>query len=179
MMTAAALDRTDLVARLATLRAARPGLALRAARGDDDARDDLARVDAAISEAERDFDILILAGQETARLAVAQAERDAAEERRRLEAAFAAAEMARTAAYVRVEETLDELIGHVRDAMAAARELDTLGSALGQRPATAPTYATAGQVAARIVGRLGADAGLRGVVPPVDGSRPLTGGASS
>ena len=136
-MTAAALDRTDLVARLATLRAARPGLALRAARGDDDARDDLARVDAAISEAERDFDILILAGQETARLAVAQAERDAAEERRRLEAAFAAAEMARTAAYRRIEDSLAELGRHALAAEAAARELDRLAVPLGRAPIAA------------------------------------------
>ena len=127
--------------------------------------------------AERDLDILAAATQETRRLARVQAERDAADRRRELEAAFAAAETARTAAYVRVERTLDELLGYVRAAVDAARDLDRLGAALGHDPMTSPSRGTAGLLAARIVGRLGADGGLRGVVPPVDGSRRLAGGA--
>ncbi len=176
---ALAIDRDTIVGHLAELRARRPSLALRAARGDDDARRELAAVDADARAYEFDIQLLALAGAEERRLAVAQAERDAAEQRRRLEATYARAEQDRTTAYRHVEETLDELVGHVRDAMAAARALDTLGSALGQRPATSTTHGTAGLLAARIVGRLGADGGLRGVVPPVDGSRPLAGGASS
>ena len=172
------IDRSDLVARVATLRAARPALALQAARGDAVARRDLDQLDGDVMSAERDLDILAAATQETRRLARVQAERDAAEERRELEAAFAAAETARTAAYVRVERTLGELLGHVQAAVDAARDLDRLGAAMGRRPMTSWAYATAGQLAARIVGRLGADGGLRGVVPPVDGSRPLAGGAS-
>ena len=130
-------DRTDLVARVATLRAARPALALQTARSDAGARDELARVDAAISEAERDLDILILAGQETARLAVVQAERDAGEERRRLEHAYVEAERARTAAFRRVEATLTELGGHALAAEAAAREMDRLAAPLGRAPIAA------------------------------------------
>ncbi len=175
---ALAIDRSDLVARVATLRAARPGLAVRAARGDDDARRELAAIDADVHGYERDLDVLALAGAEERRLAAVQRERDAAEERRRLEATYARAEQDRTTAYRHVEETLDQLVGHVRAAVDAARDLDRLGPALGHYPMTAPSYGTAGQLAARIVGRLGADGGLRGLVQPVDGSRPLVGGAS-
>jgi len=174
---ATTIDRSDLVTRLAGLRARRPGLALRAARGDDDARRELAAVDADVHGYESDIELLALAGAEERRLAAVQAERDAAEERRRLEATYAQAEQDRTVAYRHVERVLDELVGHVRAAMAAARELDRLGPALKHHPMTAPSYGTAGLLAARIVGRLGADGGLRGVVPPVDGSRPLAGGA--
>ena len=74
-------------------------------------------------------------------------------------------------------ERTDELLGYVRAAADAARDLDRLGAAMGRRPMTSWAYATAGQLAARIVGRLGGDGGLRGLVPPVDGSRPLVGGA--
>ena len=169
------IDRSDLVARLATLRAARPALALEAARGDAVARRELAAVDADIHGYQADIEMLALAGAEERRLAVARAERDAADRRRDLEAAFAAAETARTAAYVRVERTLDELLGHVQAAVDAARDLDRLGAAMGHHPMTSWAYATAGLLAARIVGRLGADAGLRGVVPPVAGGRPLAG----
>jgi len=174
---ALAIDQDTIVSRLADLRACRPGLALRAARGDDDARCELAAVDADARAYESDLALLALAGAEERRLAGAQAERDAAEERRRLEATYAQAEQDRTVAYRHVERALDELVGHVRAAMDAARELDRLGPALGDHPMTPPTYGTAGLLATRIVGRLGADGGLRGVVPPVDGSRPLTGGA--
>jgi len=171
------IDRSNLVTRLADLRARRPGLALRAARGDDAARRELAAVDADVHGYESDMQMLALAGAEERRLAAVQAERDAAEERRELEATYAQAEQDRTAAYRHVERALDELLGHVRAVMDAARALDTLGSALGHHPMTAPSHGTAGQLAARIVGRLGADGGLRGVVPPVDGGRPLAGGA--
>jgi len=129
-------DRTDLVARVATLRAARPALALQTARSDAGARDELARVDAAISEAERDLDILILAGQETARLAVVQAERDAAEERRRLEVSFAEREAELTVAYREIEATIAAFVAQAKAAEVVAVELDRLDVALG-RPARA------------------------------------------
>jgi len=174
---ALAIDQDTIVSRLADLRARRPSLALRAARGDDDARRELAAVDADARAYESDIELLVLADQETRRLAVAEQEAAIADERRRLELAYTQAEAARTAAYRHVEETLDELVGHVRAAMDAARELDRLGPSLGHQPMTSPTYATAGALATRIVGRLGADAGLRGLVQPVDGSRPLVGGA--
>ena len=174
---ALAIDQDTIISRLAELRARRPSLALRAARGDDGARRELAAVDADARAYETDLEVLALADQETRRLAVAEQEAAIAEEQRRLEATYARAEQDRTPAYRHVEETVDELVGHVRDAMAAARELDTIGSALGHHPMTSWAYATAGQLAARIVGRLGADGGLRGLVPPVDGSRPLAGGA--
>ncbi len=174
---ATTIEQDTIVGRLADLRARRPGLALRAARGDDDARRELAAVDADIHGYQADIELLALAGVEERRLDAVQRERDAAEERRRLEATYAQAEQDRTAAYRHVERALDELVGHVRAAMDAARALDRLGPALGHHPMTAPSYGTAGQLAARIVGRLGGDAGLRGVVPPVAGGRPLAGGA--
>jgi len=43
---ATTIDRSDLVTRVADLRARRPSLALRAARGDDAARRELAAIDA-------------------------------------------------------------------------------------------------------------------------------------
>jgi len=174
---ALAIDQDTIISRLAELRARRPSLALRAARGDDGARRELAAVDADARAYETDLEVLALADQETRRLAVAEQEAAIAEERRRLEMAYTQAEAARAAAYERVERVLDELVAHVRAAMDAARDLDRLGAAMGRRPMTSWAHATAGQLAARIVGRLGGDGGLRGLVPPVDGSRPLVGGA--
>ena len=175
---ALAIDQDTIISRLAELRARRPSLALRAARGDDGARRELAAVDADARAYETDLEVLALADQETRRLAVAEQEAAIAEERRRLEMAYTQAEAARAAAYVRVERVLDELVAHVRAAVDAARDLDRRGAAMGHRPMTSCAYATAGQLAARIVGRLGGDGGLRGLVQPVDGSRPLVGGAS-
>ncbi len=131
------IDRSDLVTQLADLRARRPSLALRAARGDDDARRELAAVDADARAYESDIQLLALAGAEERRLAVAQAERDAADQRRDLERAYAEAEQARAAAFRRVEATLTELGGHALAAEAAAREMDRLAAPLGRAPIAA------------------------------------------
>jgi len=147
---ATTISAPDLTARLADLRAKRPGLALQAARGDAGARQQLAAVDADIAAAERDLEVLALAEQEAGRIAAVEREAAAAEERRRLEAEYAAAMEARTVAYRKIEDTLDELTAHARMADAAALELDRLAGALGRAPAAPLRWQTQQAIARRL-----------------------------
>ena len=128
---ATTIDRSDLVTRLADLRARRPGLALRAARGDDAARRELAAIDADVHGYERDIELLALAGAEERRLAVVQAERNVAEERRRLEVSFAEREAELTVAYREIEATIAAFVAQAKAAEVVAVELDRLDGALG------------------------------------------------
>ena len=133
---ALAIDQDTIVSRLSDLRARRPALALRAARGDDDARRELAAVDADARAYESDIELLALAGAEERRLATVQAARDAAEERARLEVAFAEREAEVTGAYREIEATIAAFVAQAKAAEVVAVELDRLDVALG-RPARA------------------------------------------
>ena len=162
---AATIDRSDLTARLAELRARRPSLALQAARGDAGARQQLADVDADIRACEQDLEVLALAEQEAGRLAAVDREAAAAEERRRLEAEYAAQEAARTTAYRRIEGALDELIAHARTAEAAAIELDRLAGALGRAPAVMLRWQTRQAIERRLGSLLWSRLGWAGQLP--------------
>jgi len=155
---ATTIDRSDLVTRVADLRARRPSLALRAARGDDAARRELAAIDADARAYETDLELLALAGAEERRLAVAQAERDAAEERRRLEVAFAEREAELTGAYRAIEATIAAFVAQAKAAEVVAVELDRLDVALG-RPARAcrirARQGVVGRVADAVWSRIG------------------------
>lgn len=179
-MTATTIDRHDLTDRLAELRASRAALALRAARGDAGARAELATVDADIRTCEADLEVLALATEESRRLAAVAAEQDAAEERRRLEAAYVRADADRTAAYRRIEDTLTELGRHSLAAEAAATELDRLGVVLGRSPAYAWQWQARQRIKGRVLGLFWTTLGWPGQMPTglADPLVPDDGGAA-
>ena len=176
---AATIDRTDLIAHLADLRARRPSLALQAARGDAGARQQLATIDADIVAAERDVEVLALADQEARRLAAVQVERAATAERARLEGEYVRAEAARTSALADVEANIGALVESARRADAAGAELDRLAAQLG-RPSPAGQHGVRLGVVRRLNGAVWAEIGWVGMVPGGGTTEPLVndGGAS-